>query len=929
MNAADSPILGAPELAALLAKTPFAAALRTGAPLLVATVDPPGILFASDSVLSLFHARNLDEFAAAAVIGSSPGATRLRQLGRTLAAGAPLRLELLRFFAGRKPLMVAFACARFNGWAKGPVIVATIAGAATASTPVEEKVEAADAAPAAIATQRAPSLGASAPQGERFLWSVDQEGRFGAPAQALIETLGADAPRQGESLHALKARTGLDADGRLEAAFAALTTFAALRVNWPLAASGTVTAVLLSGAPILDRERRRIGFRGFGHLTGETIVVDRNKEVHTPDLAPCASPSHASHGDKTIAGQAEEPAVAPIAAEASSMQAASPAAPLAQTSSEGARDELAESGAQIVPLRPPGLPLAGAQNVVPIRPDLRAFAPLEEPRRGEGEASVELTPNERSAFREIARALGAKVRAEDPTAPEEAGEDEASPKSSAAVGAIGELDAASLIDRLPIGALVARGDDALYLNRTLLDLLGYADIDEFRAESGLSHMFGEHGAERLAPAAKPIALTAAEGQTIMVDGLAQTIEWRGAPATLFSFRRSYVAEMGPRIGALEQGARARTMEASELSAILQAAADGVVVFDRDGEILSLNRAAEALFGVSQRDVAGEDFATLFEPEAREAARNYFDWLRATGLAGLGQDGREILGLKRNGGPVPLFVKMARVGLPPDVKFCAILRDMTHWKKIEGDREDARRQAERASALKSEFLAKISHEIRTPLNAILGFAEVIMEERFGPIGNERYKDYVKDIHASGGHVMSLVNDLLDLSKIEAGKLDLQFAPIDANLIIQECVALMQPQAANERVIMRLSLAERLPRVVADERSLRQIMLNLMSNAVKFNEPGGQVIVSTGMNDSGQAVIRVRDTGVGMSEGEIATALEPFRQVATTRRPGGTGLGLPLTKALTEANRAAFSIKSRKEQGTLVELAFPTTPAAAAQ
>jgi signal transduction histidine kinase len=178
-------------------------------------------------------------------------------------------------------------------------------------------------------------------------------------------------------------------------------------------------------------------------------------------------------------------------------------------------------------------------------------------------------------------------------------------------------------------------------------------------------------------------------------------------------------------------------------------------------------------------------------------------------------------------------------------------------------------------------------------------------------------------------MSLVNDLLDLSKIEAGKADLHFAPIDANLVIQECLALMQPQAANERVIMRLSLAEKLPRVVADERSLRQIMLNLMSNAVKFNEPGGQVIVSTALNDSGKAVIRVRDTGVGMSEGEIATALEPFRQVGETRRTDGTGLGLPLTKALAEANRAQFSIKSGKEQGTLVELAFPTTPAAAAQ
>jgi signal transduction histidine kinase len=271
----------------------------------------------------------------------------------------------------------------------------------------------------------------------------------------------------------------------------------------------------------------------------------------------------------------------------------------------------------------------------------------------------------------------------------------------------------------------------------------------------------------------------------------------------------------------------------------------------------------------------------------------------------------------------------RINSSPDAKFCAVLRDMTQWKTIERDLEQARGQAEKASALKSEFLAKISHEIRTPLNAILGFAEVIMDERFGPVDNERYKAYLKDIHSSGSHVMSLINDLLDLSKIEAGKLDLDFVAVDANGIIQECVSLMQPQAAQERIIMRLSLFDKLPRIIADERSLRQIMLNLMSNAVKFNEPGGQVIVSTAMNESGQAVIRVRDTGIGMSDAELGLALEPFRRISTTRPTGGTGLGLPLTKALVEANRAGFSIKSRKEQGTLVEVAFPTAQAAAAQ
>ena len=172
----------------------------------------------------------------------------------------------------------------------------------------------------------------------------------------------------------------------------------------------------------------------------------------------------------------------------------------------------------------------------------------------------------------------------------------------------------------------------------------------------------------------------------------------------------------------------------------------------------------------------------------------------------------------------------------------------------------------------------------------------MEERFGPIGNDRYRDYLKDIHTSGKHVVSLADDLLDLSKIESGKLELEFAPVDANSVIRECVSLMQPQAARERVILRVSLFDRLPRVMVDERSLKQVMLNLMSNAVKFNEPGGQVIVSTAVDEGGQAVIRVRDTGVGMSESEVGVAIEPFGQIG-----GREGRGRPRPAADQGAGR----------------------------
>jgi signal transduction histidine kinase len=238
-------------------------------------------------------------------------------------------------------------------------------------------------------------------------------------------------------------------------------------------------------------------------------------------------------------------------------------------------------------------------------------------------------------------------------------------------------------------------------------------------------------------------------------------------------------------------------------------------------------------------------------------------------------------------------------------------------------KSAKRQAEKASSAKSDFLAKISHEIRTPLNAIIGFSEIMAQEKFGPVVNKRYRQYLIDIQSSSEHLLSLINDLLDLSKIEAGKLDLDLAAVSLNALTQECVAIMQPQANRERIIIRTSLSPRLPSVIADARSVRQIVLNLVSNSTRFTGAGGQVIVSTTLTDAGDVVLRVRDNGIGMSEQEIALALQPFRQVAGTVRPGpaGSGIGLPLTKALAEANRAIFSIKSVPQAGTLIEVAFP--------
>ena len=236
--------------------------------------------------------------------------------------------------------------------------------------------------------------------------------------------------------------------------------------------------------------------------------------------------------------------------------------------------------------------------------------------------------------------------------------------------------------------------------------------------------------------------------------------------------------------------------------------------------------------------------------------------------------------------------------------------------------DADDQEATSVARRLDFLAKVSHEVRTPLNSILGFSELMLEERLGAIGNARYKGYVEDIHQSGLYALSLLNDLLDISKIDAGKFDLDFTAVDLPELVEACVNSLQPLAKRERILLRTSLAFNLPAVIADRRRLKQILLNLLSNAIKFTNAGGQVIVSARLIDGGDLRLRVHDNGVGMTEDEIAAAMQPFHQLDTApRKQTGTGLGLPVTKALADANRARLLIASQRGVGTSADVIFP--------
>ena len=227
----------------------------------------------------------------------------------------------------------------------------------------------------------------------------------------------------------------------------------------------------------------------------------------------------------------------------------------------------------------------------------------------------------------------------------------------------------------------------------------------------------------------------------------------------------------------------------------------------------------------------------------------------------------------------------------------------------------------AAMRRLDFLAKVSHEVRTPLNSILGFTELMLEERLGAIGNARYKGYVEDIHQSGLYALSLLNDLLDISKIDAGKFDLDFNVVDVPELVEACVNSLQPLAKRERILLRTSLAPNLPAVIADRRRLKQILLNLLSNAIKFTNAGGQVIVSARLIDGEDLRLRVHDSGVGMTKDEVAAAMQPFHQLDTApRKQTGTGLGLPVTKALVESNRARLLITSERGAGTSADVIF---------
>lgn len=286
--------------------------------------------------------------------------------------------------------------------------------------------------------------------------------------------------------------------------------------------------------------------------------------------------------------------------------------------------------------------------------------------------------------------------------------------------------------------------------------------------------------------------------------------------------------------------------------------------------------------------------------------------------------REAVLIGRDGKRSAVVVNAARV--PEDstseVRYYASITDISDLRVAEQQLRKQNVELEAANRAKSQFLANMSHELRTPLNAVIGFSEMFVSETFGPLGSEHYQEYAQDIHNSGTHLLGIINDILDLSKIEAGRMDLHEDHLELAHIIEATVRIVHERAADTEIKLTTQLPDDLPKLNADERGVKQMLINLLSNAIKFTEPGGSVTIGAAYRD-GCILLGVADSGVGMTKDDALIAMKPFGMVddSNTRQQEGTGLGLPLVKSLIELHGGRIRIDSARQRGTTVTLTFP--------
>ena len=373
--------------------------------------------------------------------------------------------------------------------------------------------------------------------------------------------------------------------------------------------------------------------------------------------------------------------------------------------------------------------------------------------------------------------------------------------------------------------------------------------------------------------------------------------------------------------AVEKAAEsARHKSERRLSQILEAVVDGIITSDDKGMIQVFNAAAEKIFGYRADEILGKSINTLMPKADSLVHDTYLEHFTSKdgGAGNIVGFSREVMGQHEDGHEFPVDLSISELEIDGQRMFTGVVRDITERKKVEEALISAKDEAERASRVKTEFTANMSHELRTPLNAIIGFSEVVSSEMFCPLGHDKYREYIDDIQDSSHHLLDLINDILDMARIEADKFELNDEPFDILEVSQAPINCVK----TDKITLINKIPMDLPLLYADKRRVKQILLNLLSNATKFTLEGGKVEVDVYIDSDKSMVLRVLDTGIGMSKEEVECARRPFEQIDTglNRKYEGTGLGLPLVERMAKLNGGSLEIESETGKGTCVQVRF---------